>query len=255
VREPKSRSAREWERSALIEPRLGSRHPELISDGAGLPFPPSALAGPGAPLDPEDSAVSALLAYFAARTGPKRAFSAPWKRDATPPATPASLAGWRELARTDGEVLFGFGQPPRLVTVGFRQEGRRRTWTSIGSSSARPLRAIRDGIRASSWRPDPTHEIQPGDTVLRVLVTEQTFSSGQLAHGRVLVPDMYLDGEELVLRLFVSPRPGFQSGAPNPETAVRVALPCPVGTRRLIDGALAQFSSADAPPPSSSNWS
>ena len=74
-----------------------------------------------------------------------------------------------------------------------RRTGLRRSWAVVGASSSRPLRAVRDGIRASSWRLDPTHEVRPEDTVLRVLVTEQTFSSGQLADGRLLVPELFAD--------------------------------------------------------------
>ena len=55
---------------------------------------------------------------------------------------------------------------------------------------------------------------------------------------RVLPPDIFADETELVLTMFVSPRPGFQTGARNPETPVRVELPHAVGSRRLIDGAL-----------------
>jgi len=91
-------------------------------------------------------------------------------------------------------------------------------------------------------RVDPTQEPRPEETVLRVLVTEQTFANGQRANGRVLTPDVYIDEDELILRVFVTPRPGYQGGAPNPETSVRIALPHPLGPRRLIDGALAQFS-------------
>ena len=79
--------------------------------------------------------------------------------------------------------------------------------------------------------------LNPDDTVLRVLLTEQAFAGGQRASGRVLPPDIYLDTEELLLRMFVTPAPGFQSRSPNPETPVRIALPDPVGRRRLIDGA------------------
>jgi hypothetical protein len=43
--------------------------------------------------------------------------------------------------------------------------------------------------------------------------------------------------------------PGFQNNTPNPETPVRIALPHPVGPRRLIDGALTHFSPPGAPPP------
>ena len=208
----------------MLVPRLVPRGPELISDGGGLPFPPSALGEPPSPLNPSDAAAAALLAQLRARppSGP----------------TPVSLDGWRPLARTDGEVLFGRGVPPRLVTVAVRQDARRGTWACVASSAARPLRATRDGIRASSWRLDPAHELQPDETILRVLVTEQTFAGAQRAHGRVLPPDMFVDENEVVLTMFVTPRPGFQSGARNPETPVLVELPHAIGARRLLDGAV-----------------
>jgi len=236
----------------VLEPRPGPRHPELISDGGGLPFPPAALAGPPGRLDPEDPAAGALLAHLAARV-PKRASRAPWKRSAGPPPAPASLDGWRQLARTDDEVLFARGQPPQMLTAALRQTGRRRIWTFVGSSAARPLRATRDGIRASSWRLDPSHESQPGETVLRVLVTEQAFASGRRAHGRVLPPDIYIDADELVLTIFVTPQPGFQNNTPNPETPIRVVVPERIGPRRLVDGALVLFSRPGAPPPAGSD--
>ena len=227
----------------MLEPLPGPRYPDLISDGGGLPFPPAALAGSPAPLDPEDPAVAALLAHLTARATPKRVSRAPWKRGAaTPPApAPPSLNGWRLLARTDDEVLFARGLPPQMLTMAFRQDGRRRTWACFGSSAARPLRAARDGIRASSWRPDPTREPQPDDTILRVLVTEQTFSGGQRADSRVLAPDLHLDADQLVLTVYVTPRQGYVGGARNPETPIRVELPEPLGLRRLIDGALAEL--------------
>jgi hypothetical protein len=248
-REPKLPSDRDWERSLLLEPRPGPRHPELISDGAGLPFSPLALAGQAAPLDPGDPAAAALLAYLTARTAPKRSSRLPWKKGAAEPsAPPLSLDGWRLLAKTDDEVLFAHGRAPKLLTVAMRQGGRRRSWTVVGASSSRPLRAVRDGIRASSWRPDPTHEVHREDTVLRVLVTEQSFASAQRADGRLLTPEIFADELELVLTMFIKPRPGYQSAASNPETPARIALPHPLGTRRLIDGALAQFASLGPAP-------
>jgi hypothetical protein len=238
---------RDWERSDLLEPRPGPRYPELISDGGGLPFSPAALAGPPAALDPEDPAVAVLLAHLIARAAPKRSARRPWRKDALPepPPPPASLDGWRQLARTDDEAFFARGLPPRMLTAALRQTGRRRTWTFLGSSAARPIRATRDGIRASSWRLDPSHDHAPDDTVLRVLVTEQAYASGRRADGRVLPPEMYVDAEELVLTFFVTPDRGFQNGTPNRETPVRIALPHPIGARRLIDGALPPFPGAD----------
>jgi hypothetical protein len=243
AREPKLPSDRE--RSALLEPYPGPRHPELISDGGGLPFPLAALGGPPGPLDPADPAAGALLAHLTERAAPKRESRVAWKRgEPELPPPPATLDGWRELARTDGEVLFALGVPPRMLTAALRQSGRRRTWTFVGSSAARPLRATRDGIRASSWRLDPSFESSPEATVLHVLVTEQAYASGQRADGRVLPPAIYLDADQLVLTIFVTPRPGFQNGTPNPETSARIQLPQPIGSRRLIDGALVQFSLA-----------
>jgi hypothetical protein len=230
-------SERDWERSEMLETRPAQRYPELISDGAGLPFPPGALVGPPPPLDPEDPAAAALLAHLASRAAPKRSGRALLKRGAAPPASAPSLDGWRALARSDSEALFARGRPPQLLTATVRR-GALRRWSYLGSSASQPLRATRDGIRASSWRLDPSHELDPEDTTLRLLVTEQAHASGKRADGRVLAPDIYSDSDELVLTVFVSPRQGFQNGLPNPETPVRVSLPHPVGPRRLIDGAL-----------------
>jgi hypothetical protein len=54
----------------------------------------------------------------------------------------------------------------------------------------------------------------------------------------VLAPDLYESEHELVLTMYVKPESGLQIQRPNPETPVRVALPQPIGNRKLIDGAL-----------------
>ncbi len=231
----------------MLEPRLVGRDPELISDGGGLPFSPAALARPSGGLDTEDPAVGALLAHLAARVGPKQGARAPRKRGASPSPLPvASLNDWRLLARTGGEALFGRGRPPQLLTVAARRESRDRGWRCVAESAARPLRATRDGIRASSWRSDPAQELASDETTLRILVTEQTFAGGRRATGRVLAPDLHLDEDELVLTMFVRPERGFQARAPNPETPVRVVLPRSVGARQLVDGAVYETTPAGA---------
>lgn len=225
-------SERDWERSALLEPRLRARDPELIGDGGGLPFPPAALTGPAAQLDASDGAVGALIAQLGRQKAPKGEARKPR------PAAP-SLDGWRLLARTDEEALFGGGRPPQMVTVAVRRGGRGGGWACVGVTRAGPLRAARDdGIRASRWRLDPTLEPDPEETVLRVLVTEQTWAGGKRADGRLLAPDLHVGADELVLTMFVTPLEGFQIRSPNPETCARVVLPGPVGSRRLIDGAI-----------------
>ena len=55
---------RDWESSLVLEPRLAPYEPEFISDGAGLPFRPSALTAPAEHLDPVDPPVAALEAQL-----------------------------------------------------------------------------------------------------------------------------------------------------------------------------------------------
>jgi hypothetical protein len=220
-------------------PKLVDREPALVSDGAGLSFSPQLLAGPAPPIDPTDPAVPVLLAEI--RGEPPRA-RLPWRRsnadaEAATPEAIADLAGWRLLARTDGEALFGKGRPPGLVTVAVRRDRRFKLWQVVGVTRARPLRAAREHVRASSWRLDPGVELLPGDTELRLLVTEQRRSGGRYAHGRFLEPDLYLGERELVLTMFVSPLPVMGVQGANPETPVRISLPEPIGDRKPVDGA------------------
>ena len=142
------------------------------------------------------------------------------------------------LSRTDSEAIFGHGRPPKLRLVAVQRDGYRGSWACVSQSTGRPLRATRDGVRASSWRLDPDYELQPEDTVLRILLTEQTYAGGRRADGRLLVPDLYDGSDELVLTMYVTPQLGFQTRTRNPETPVRVALTQPVGSREVIDGAV-----------------
>jgi hypothetical protein len=223
----------------VLEPRAVGPDPELVSDGGGLPFAPAVLAGPPPPLRADDPAAASLFAHLTARSAPKRKASSLLKRgQEAPAAAPPTLDGWRLLARTNDEALFGRGQPPALAIVAVRADARRGSWSCYAESSGRPLRASRDGIRASSWRLDPTTELREDATTLRLLVLEQTFAGGKRAGDRVLTPDLYVGPEHLVLTFYVTPLPGFKTRSPNPETPVRVRLPEQIGPRELIDGAL-----------------
>jgi hypothetical protein len=207
--------------------------PELISDAGGLAFPPSALDGPFKPLEPSDPAVERLTAWVEGNAGSSK--SGP---EVGQGPSSSTLDGWRLIARTGTEALFGRGVPPHLLMVAVQRDPRRGTWSRANKTAGRALRVTRDGVRASSWRLDPTHELRAEDTVLRILVTEQTYAGGKRADGRVLDPDLYEDEYELIVSMFVSPVEGFQMRRPNPETPVRIALPQPIGSRELIDGAM-----------------
>jgi len=240
-RDPKLPGDRDWERSALLVPSPAARLPALVSDGTGLAFSLGALEAPATPLDLAEPAVAALLAQLTSEAARRGEYPASGHDPATVTTPEQRLEGWRELARSDEEALFARGMPPALLTVALRRQGRRGgAWAAVASSASQPLRATRGTIRASTWRLDPAHELRSEDTLLRVLVTEQAFAGGQRADGRVLAPDIFVDENEIVLTMFITPRPGFQSGSRNPETPVRVELPHAVGARRLRDGALAR---------------
>jgi hypothetical protein len=228
-----------WEQAPRLETVAAAAEPALISDGGGLPFEPArACASTEALLDPADPAVAALLTQIdrgRQQAQPTRLLR-PKKRP-EPIDVTTKLAGWRELARNDDEVLFGRGSAPQLLTVA-ASRGMRNRWTPLGASNARPLRAVRDGVRASSWRLDPDFDPGPETSELRILITERTMATGTPVAGRLLTPDLYLDSERAVLRIYVRPLEGYVGRTGRHEEAVIVALPEPLGARRLVDGAL-----------------
>jgi hypothetical protein len=223
----------------VVRAEPGPLTPALIGDGGGLPFPPARLdEAARTPLDPSDLAVSALLRQidFSRR---RRARGGLFRRGEQLPdlSDEEKLRGWRLLAETDDEILFGRGAPPRLATAAVtRNRGDR--WTLLGVSIAKPLRAVRAGIRASSWRPDPDFPVAPGDTRLHILLTEQTMASGRLAADRILPPEVAFEEGRLIMRCFVRPLEGYTGRSSRHETPVLVELPEPIGERELIDGAV-----------------
>jgi hypothetical protein len=209
----------------VLVPTVARSAPEFVSDGAGLPFPPSALNAPAGGLDLGDPAVEALAGQLR-------------RQPPTADGSPLELQDWRILARTDREVLFARGVPPDMITVAMRHVGRRDGWRSVAVNRGAALRATRDGIRASNWELDETHPLTAADSIIRILVTEQTRSGGSLADKRLLIPDLHDGDDEVLLRVFVTPRTGTPTIAAAPQTPVRIQLPTPVGERRLVDGAL-----------------
>jgi hypothetical protein len=227
-----------WEQAPTLVPVASGAEPEQISDGGGPPFPPDKPFQPFEPLDPGVPAVAALLVQIdrgRRLAQPDRPFRP--RRKPAPMDTSEKLEGWRELVRTDDEVLFGRGRPPHLLTVTVRR-GRRDRWSPAGVSNSRPLRASRNGIRASSWRLDPTVTPSPDHTELRILITEQTMASGALAADRLLAPELHLGTDRVVLRVYVRPLEGYVGRSAAHETPVIVQLAEPLGERRVVDGAL-----------------
>jgi hypothetical protein len=237
-RERKAPPPEAWAQAPTLETVAGAAQTELISDGGGLPFAPARALASGGPLDPADPAVKALVTQI--DRGRREAQPARLLRPRAKPAPmeiAEKLAGWRELARSGDEALFGRGTPPQLLTVAVKR-GLRDHWSPLGASNARPLRAVRDGIRASSWRLDPSFAPGPEARELRLLVTERTMASGTPAADRLLKPELHLDEHRAVLRMYVKPLEGYVGRSGKHETPVLVRLPEPLGDRQLVDGAL-----------------
>jgi hypothetical protein len=227
-----------WEQAPALVPAVGSAEPGLVSDGGGLPFTPSRLSRDATPLDPDDPAVAALIVQI--DRGRRQAQPARLFRPRAKPApltVSEKLAGWRELARDEDAALFGFGRPPQLLTVAVRHV-RRDRWEPLGASNSRPLRAVRDGVRASSWRLDPTSVVDGDQRELRILVTEVTMATGTPASERLLEPELHVDSERMLLRVFIRPLEGYVGRTAKHETPVIIRLPEPIGDRRPVDGAL-----------------
>ncbi len=235
---PKPTTDKGWAKADTVTPVLTRRLPAEISDGSGLGFAPEALTAAFDPLDPEDPAVKLLIHQIDYSVqGPH--LKVPWHQETRSARELAALLdGWRLLASTEHRRLFGKDSPPRLITVGVKRKSKHRRWTISAVSPARQLRAARGEVRASSFRVDPDQPPAPEDTVLRLLVVEQTRAGGRLAYGRFQAPDLYLDDQEALLRCFITPLEGWQAGTRRWETPVLVQLPEPLGERQVIDGAI-----------------
>lgn len=227
-----------WESAPALVPVIAAAEPELISDGGGLPFRPGRAVEPFAAVDPADPAVAALLVQIdrgRRQSQPTRLFRA--KARPEPMEAAKKLAGWRVLARTEEQALFGRGTPPHMITVAVKR-GPRNRWAPLGASNSRSLRATRDGVRASSWRPDPTSSLSPDATELRILVTERTMATGTPAAHRLLEPELFVDSERMILRVYVKPLEGYVGRTFRYETPLIVRLPEPLRARELVDGAV-----------------
>jgi hypothetical protein len=144
--------------------------------------------------------------------------------------------GWRVLARTRREVLFGCEEDGEhyLVRV---QQARNGSWER-GTSSYffESHQATRDGNPASRWRLDAaSHPTPPNGTELHVLVTECHCASGRSAEGRIESPDVFYTDDEVRIVAYVTELRGPQRCPGNPATPAIFVLPEPVAERRLVD--------------------
>jgi hypothetical protein len=151
-------------------------------------------------------------------------------------AEPVEPTGWRVLARTGGEALYGRGEADyhELVHVERSTSGEWR-WAASSCGEAE-LRVVREGNLASPWRLDPAAgPPKTTSATLHVLVEEIHCASGRSAAGRIEPPDVVLSESAIRIAAYVTPLGGVQRCPGNPATPADFLLPEPMGERALID--------------------
>jgi len=199
----------------------------------GLVFHPALLESPGhAETDP-DAAAEALRVYIA-----EIGF-------ATHPR-----GGWVRTGQTADKAQFIAQDPDgdRWFVVGFHT--RQGNWRLDLAAKCQPEIVPPAGVNRAEWRLDPGFPPPGvGDRTIHVLINERACASGQSPEGRVLPPIVAPGQTAMTIAILVTSRPGGQECPGNPDFAMTVDLPEPLGGRPLLDGGV--FPPRDVTKPSS----
>jgi hypothetical protein len=191
--------------------------------GSDLAFHPSLLAAAGHAESDPDAAAEALRVEI---TGSASELNLP-------------RAGWIRVAQLADKVQFV--APNRngngwLVVGLILREGR---WSLDLMGECQPEVVLPAGVTRAEWRLDPAFPPPAlGDRVIHVLITEQACANGRPPVGRVLPPLMTPSQTAMTIAILVTLTPGGADCPGNPEFAVTIDLPEPLGGRTLLDGAV-----------------
>lgn len=147
-------------------------------------------------------------------------------------------AGWREVVRTETEVVYiGVAAPgtdPPYAEVSVSRDGD--GWRVTGWGQCRLRADAGAGLGPASFRVAPGNDLTPEMTEIPVLITELACNTGQDARGRIGEPRIMLSVDAITVVFSVRPRAGGQDCQSNPETPHLLVLPEPLGDRALLDG-------------------
>ena len=191
-----------------------------LTCGTGPAFHPALLEGPGRAETEGDAAGAALRAYVAGPEG------------AGIPDT-----GWTRVAQLADYVQFvapgAFDSGWAILAFALR-DGRWELGV-VGECHLGP--AVPDGVSIAEWRLDPAlPDPAQGDRIIHVLLNERACASGQSPEGRVLPPAIVVDAERVTITILVRNVPGGADCPGNPDFAMPIDLPGPVGAWPLFDG-------------------
>ena len=189
-----------------------------LTCGDGHVFHPGLLDVPGSAETDPDAAAAALRVAIVRRQLP--------------------ASGWSRVVQVADRVLFlaRRADGPAFNAVGLQL--RDGVWRPELDGRCEPEVVIPPGVSRAELRLDPAFP-PPGlaDRAVRVLITERACASGQSPEGRVLPPIVSPREQAITLTILVTTRPGDRDCPGNPEFAMVIDLPEPLGDRPLFDGA------------------
>ena len=205
-----------------------------LSCGDNNVFHPSLLAVPGHAQNDPDPAAAALRAEITAST----------------PELGLPRDGWVRVAQLADKVQF---VAPNIARDGWVVVGvamRNGRWELDLKGDCQPEVALPAGVSRAEWRLDAAFpKPAAGDRQIHVLINERACASGQSPEGRVLPPIIAPSQTAMTIAILVTNRPGGQDCPGNPDFALTIDLPEPLGGRTLLDGAV--FPPIDVTRPSS----
>lgn len=143
--------------------------------------------------------------------------------------------GYRVLARSPNEALFGLGEPPELLVAQVKKNAQ-GIWET-GSNGYCSPRPVKPGLRAGEWVVDPEKPLQGNGRSFTVLVSGSECSSGVGVKDRMERPIIEYADDSVTVTYFVRPPPpGFHTCPSDTPAASKVELREPLGKRRLLDG-------------------
>ncbi|MDQ2964292.1 MAG: hypothetical protein M3R57_00355 [Chloroflexota bacterium] len=147
--------------------------------------------------------------------------------------------GWVRVTQLADRVQFvapdGDGAGWFVVGLTLR-DGR---WTLDVMGECQPEVVLPPGVARAEWRLDPAFPAPAGgDRQIHALITEQACANGKPPEGRVLPPLVTPSQTAVTIAILVTNIPGGADCPGNPEFALTVDLPEPLGGRTLLDGAV-----------------
>jgi hypothetical protein len=204
---------------ATIDPDWVTR-PALTCGDPERRFPPEVLAGVGFAELGLDPATQVLRATIAEQ----------------PPEGSLPATGWHRVIDDPLGVTFvaaGTGDSP-WVTVAVGVINGTIMATEYGQCRLQPVAP--EGVTVAEWwldpdRPPPT----PESVEVSILVRETACASGKSPEGRILDPTIVVAPEAIAVAIAIVHRPGGQDCPGNPNHAMTLVLPEPLGARKLLD--------------------